>query len=48
MHHHKYSLDTINNMMPWERYIYIDMLAQYIKSEEDRKKDQEYQRKANR
>lgn len=46
MQHHKYSLAEIENMMPWEKFIYIDMLKQYIKHEEDVKRDREAQIKA--
>ncbi len=38
MHHHKYSLTELENMMPWEREIYITLLADYIKKENDRLK----------
>lgn len=44
--HHKYSLAEIENMMPWEKFIYIDLLKQYIKHEEDLKRDREAQIKA--
>ena len=33
MQHHKYSLTEIENMMPWERDIYIGLLNQYIEEE---------------
>jgi hypothetical protein len=33
MQHHKYSLAELENMMPWERDIYIGMLIQYIEEE---------------
>jgi len=33
MQHHKYSLTEIENMMPWERDIYVAMLNQYIEEE---------------
>ena len=33
MQHHKYSLTEIENMMPWERDIYVGMLNQYIEEE---------------
>lgn len=46
MQHHKYSLTDIENMMPWEKFVYVDMLKQYIKSEEERIRDQAAQRKA--
>ena len=38
MQHHKYSLSEIENMMPWERDIYVDMLITWIKEENERKK----------
>ena len=44
MQHHKYSLTEIENMMPWERDIYVDMLITYIKEEKEKQK----QREANR
>ena len=31
--HHKYSLTELENMMPWEREIYITLLTQYIEEE---------------
>ena len=33
MQHHKYSLTEIENMMPWERDIYLGFLNQYIEEE---------------
>jgi len=33
MQHHKYSLNDLENMMPWERDIYVEQLRQYIESE---------------
>ena len=33
MQHHKYSLTEIENMIPWEREIYITLLKQYIEEE---------------
>jgi hypothetical protein len=44
--HHKYNLSDIENMMPWEKFIYVDMLNQYIKHQEDLMRDQAAQRKA--
>jgi hypothetical protein len=41
--HHKYSLTELENMMPWERDIYISLLIQYI--EEENQKIKERQRK---
>ena len=36
MQHHKYSLSDIENMMPWERDIYLIKLGEWVK-EENRK-----------
>ena len=40
MQHHKYSLTEIENMLPWEREIYIAMLVGYIEKENERIKQQ--------
>ena len=31
--HHKWSLTEIDNMIPWEREIYLALLQQYIEEE---------------
>ena len=36
MQHHNYSLTELDNMIPWEREIYIGLLMQYLKEEEER------------
>jgi hypothetical protein len=36
MQYHKYSLDELNNMIPFEREIYISMLVQYLEEEKQR------------
>ena len=42
MQHHKYNITEIENMIPWERDIYVDMLINHIKEEiEKRKREQE-------
>ena len=46
MQHHKYSLSDIENMIPWEKFIYVDMLKQYIKHQEDIARDQAAQQRA--
>ena len=38
MQHHKYSLSDLEGMMPWEREIYVEMLAQFIKEENEKNK----------
>ncbi len=41
MQHHKYSLSELENMIPWERDIYLTMLIEFIKEENERQKSQE-------
>ena len=41
MQHHKYSLTELENMMPWEREIYVDMLITHIKEENEKQKQRE-------
>lgn len=36
MQHHNYSLREIEDMVPWERDIYVALLLQYIEEENDR------------
>ena len=33
MQHHNYSLGDLENMLPWEREIYVKMLIQHLKEE---------------
>ena len=42
MQHHKYSLSEIESMIPWERDIYVSLLINYIKEENEKR-----QREAN-
>tara|TARA_B100000925_G_C21885995_1_gene420643 strand:+ start:665 stop:811 length:147 start_codon:yes stop_codon:yes gene_type:complete len=39
--HHKWSIDEIETMIPWEREIYAGLLQQYLEEERDRNKAQE-------
>ena len=36
MQHHKYPLTEIENMLPWEREIYVGLLQKWIKEENKR------------
>ena len=39
MQHHNYSLSELENMLPWERAIYVQMLSEHVRTicaEEDR------------
>lgn len=46
MQHHKWSLSEMESMMPWERYIYIDLLQDYLREQEQQMKDREAEMKA--
>ena len=42
MQHHKYSLSEIEAMIPWERDVYVSLLINHIKQENERiKRDKE-------
>jgi hypothetical protein len=43
--HHGYSLTEIEGMMPWEREIYVGMLANHVKEKNERLKEQAQKRK---
>ena len=45
MHHHKYSLTELDNMLPWERDIYVTMLIQHIEEENQRLKQLQNERR---
>jgi hypothetical protein len=45
MQHHKYSLTELELMLPWERDIYVNMLAQYIEEENEKIKQRNAERK---
>lgn len=38
MQNHQYSLHELENMIPWERELYVTMLIEYIKEQEERQK----------
>ena len=41
MQHHKYSLTELENMMPWEREVYVEMLQQFIKEENEKQQQRQ-------
>ena len=45
MQHHKYSLTELDNLMPFERDIYVELLVNYIREENDRIRDQQTSRR---
>ncbi len=36
MQEHKYTLADIENMLPWERIIYVSLLIQHMKKQAER------------
>ena len=45
MQHHKYSLTELDNMMPWERDVYVNLLIAHLQ-EEERRRDKGNQQNA--
>jgi hypothetical protein len=48
MQHHGYSLTELDNMIPWEREVYVQLLIKHLKEEEERNRKQEAEMKAAR
>ena len=44
MHHHKYSLTELDNMIPWEREIYVSLLIKTINEENERNRQEQNKR----
>jgi hypothetical protein len=40
MQHHKYSLTELENLLPWEREIYVTLLLQHLEEEKLRQQNQ--------
>ena len=40
MQEHKYSLTELEDMMPWEREIYVQLLVQHLEEERERVRQQ--------
>ena len=43
--HHKWSLTELDNMLPYERQIYVTLLQQWIKEENEKVKEQQRKNK---
>ena len=41
MQHHNYSLTELDNMVPWEREIYVSLLTDWIEEEDERLKNEQ-------
>jgi len=48
MQHHNYSLSELEDMIPWERNIYIALLVDYLKKEKERLELQQQMQRARR
>lgn len=44
--HHKWSLSDMENMIPWERYAYVEMLQAFLLEEEKKAQQREMEMKA--
>ena len=40
MQHNKYSHYDLEHMMPWERAVYVALLMNYLKEEEEKRKSE--------
>tara|TARA_B100000123_G_C25401044_1_gene284368 strand:- start:230 stop:364 length:135 start_codon:yes stop_codon:yes gene_type:complete len=38
MQHHKYSLTELDNLMPWEKEVYVNLLKNFIKEENEKRR----------
>ena len=45
MQHHKYSLTELENMIPFEREIYLTMLNEHVKTENKRMREAQAKRR---
>ena len=37
--HHKYSINEIENLLPYERDLYFDMLIEFIQSQKEKERN---------
>jgi len=41
MQFHHYSLSDLENMLPWERYLYLDLLKAHIQEENEKAREKQ-------
>ena len=46
MQHHNYSLTELDNMIPWEREVYLGLLQEFLEEEKQRQEALEAKMKA--
>jgi hypothetical protein len=44
---HKYSITELENMMPWERSLFIDLLKEHIREQNEKQRDLQNMRRRN-
>lgn len=44
---HKYSITELENMIPWERSVYIDLLKDHIREQNEKQRDLQNMRRRN-
>lgn len=44
---HNFSLTEIENMLPWERQIYIGLVVNYVKEQKEKMEQEQAQMRAN-
>jgi len=42
MYFHKFSLTELDNMLPWEREVYVSMLMNHLEEERQRQQQQQF------
>ena len=42
MYFHKFSLTELDNMLPWEREVYVSMLINHLDEEKQRQEQQKF------
>lgn len=48
MQHHKYNLSDIENMLPWEKSVYVTMLVNFVKEENEKLQQEKITNKSKR
>lgn len=46
MQHHHWSLEYIEQLIPWERYTYIELLQEFLDEQEKQRQQREQEMKA--
>ena len=41
IHHHKWQIEHIENLLPWEKEIYMNLLVQFLNEEDKHRRDQQ-------